>query len=391
MQITRSIELFSEAQKYIPGGANNPIAAGTPLFIERGEGAHIRDADGNLLIDYADPLILGHAHPLIVDAVQHGAKRGTGFGATEGEIELARMIVQTVPSIEKVRLVDSDTEATMSAVRLARSFTGRNKTVKMESAQDGAGIPPSATADTLTLPYNDIDAVRMLFEAQGKEIACLILEPVAGSMGVVPPTEHYLADMRELTHKWGVLLVFDETITGFRLAIGGAQELYGVTPDLTILGKTIGVRAYGGRAEIMEQLAPTGPVHQVGTLSGSPAMGLETLRILRGENPYPALVAKTEALTDALAESALSCGINLQINQVGSMFTPFFTDVEVRDYATARTSDAVQYAAFFRELLAEGVYLAPSRFEAAFVSTAHTDEDLDRTARAAASAFARMP
>jgi glutamate-1-semialdehyde 2,1-aminomutase len=314
-----------------------------------------------------------------------------------------------------VRLVSSGTEAVMSAVRLARGFTGRDKVVKFEGGYhghsdallakagsgvatfgipDSAGIPAAMTSDTIVLPYNDIDAVRMAFEAMGGEIACVVIEPVAGNMGVVIPKPGYLADLRELTHKYGIVLIFDEVITGFRLSYGGAQELYGVVPDMTTLGKIIGgglpMGAYGGRREIMEKVAPVGPVYQAGTLSGNPvavAAGMATLRILRDENPYSELEAKTARLADALAESAGNCGIDLSVNRIGSMLTAFFTKEAVVDYATAKTCDTGKYAAFFRGMLDAGVYLAPSQFEAAFVSTAHSDEDISRTIEAAGKAM----
>ena len=425
MDTRMSAELFEEAQRCIPGGVNSPVRAfkavgGGPLFIDRGKGAHIWDVDGNKLIDYVGswgPLILGHAHPLVVRAIEKAAERGTSFGATtETEIELAKMIIGAVPSVEMVRLVSSGTEAVMSAVRLARGHTGRDKIVKFEGGYhghadallakagsgmatfglpDSAGVPGSMTADTLVLPYNDIDAVRMLFDAMGKEIACVVIEPVAGNMGVVIPKPGYLAGLRELTHKYGIVLIFDEVITGFRLSYGGAQKLYDVVPDMTTLGKIIGgglpVGAYGGRSEIMEKVAPVGPVYQAGTLSGNPiavAAGIETLRILRDQHPYAELEAKTRSLADALADSAGRYGVDLEINQIGSMMTAFFTQEVVVDYATAKTSDTSRYATFFRGMLEEGVYLAPSQFEAAFVSTAHTDEDISHTIEAAEKALA---
>ena len=425
MNTDTSARLFDEAQKYIPGGVNSPVRAfkavgGGPIFIDRGKGSHIWDVDGNEYIDCVcswGPVILGHAHPLVVQAIGKAAERGTSFGATtEGEIELAKMIVSAVPSIEMVRLVSSGTEAVMSAIRLARGFTGRNKIVKFEGGYhghadallakagsgmatlgfpDSAGVPASSTVDTIVAPYNNVGALREIVECDGEKIACVIIEPVAGNMGVVLPNEDYLSDLRELTHRYGILLIFDEVISGFRLAYGGAQELYGVTPDITTLGKIIGgglpMGAYGGRAEIMQNVAPVGPVYQAGTLSGNPvavAAGIAALRILRDQNPYAALESKATRLTYGLFEAAESCGVDLEINQIGSMFTAFFTQEPVVDYVTAKTSDTHKYATFFRGMLEAGVYLAPSQFEAAFVSTAHTDEDIAATIEASKKALA---
>lgn len=419
-----SSRLFEESQRYIPGGVNSPVrsfkAVGRcPIFIERGRGSHIWDVDGNEYIDYVcswGPLILGHAHPAVVEAIVQAAVRGASFGAcTEAEVELAKMVVAAIPSIEMVRLVNSGTEAVMSAIRVARGYTGRNKIVKFEGGYhghsdallatagsgvatfgipDSAGIPSSMTADTIVLPYNDIDAVRMVLEAEGNDIACIVIEPVAGNMGVVLPKPGYLADLRELTHKYGVVLIFDEVITGFRLAYGGAQELYGVIPDMTTLGKILGgglpIGAYGGRQEIMELVAPVGPVYQAGTLSGNPlavAAGIHTLSILRDENLYPALERKTQQLADSFVEAANQLGVDIQINQIGSMMTAFFTDAAVDDYVSAKTSDTRKYAAFFQGMLERGMYLPPSQFEAMFVSSAHTDTDIDRSIEAVRAAF----
>jgi len=418
MQTHKSSELFHKAQRFIPGGVNSPVRAfkavgGEPLFIERGSGANIWDADGNKFIDYVGswgPLILGHAHPLVIEAITKAASLGSTFGApTRGEIDIAEMIVDAVPSIDMVRLVSSGTEAVMSAIRVARGYTGRNKIVKFEGGYhghadallakagsgvttlglpDSAGVPPAMTADTIVLPYNNTDAVRELLESKGKEIACVIVEPVAGNMGVVIPSKNFLADLRELTHKHGIILIFDEVITGFRLSYGGAQELFGITPDMTTLGKIIGgglpMGAYGGRQEIMEKVAPLGPVYQAGTLSGNPvavAAGLATLKILRETQPYKTLETKTAQLAEGLAAQAK---IPLCINRIGSMMTAFFTAEQVSNYTTAKTSDTTRYAAFFRAMLNEGIYLAPSQFEASFLSTAHTDEDIHHTSQAAA-------
>jgi glutamate-1-semialdehyde 2,1-aminomutase len=420
METNGSRILFEEAQRYIPAGVNSPVRAfsavgGGPLFIAHGSGAYLWDVDGNRFIDYVGswgPLILGHANQSVVDAIVKAAARGTSFGATtEAEVELAKMIVEAVPSVEMVRLVSSGTEAVMSAIRVARGYTGRNKIVKFEGGyhghadamlakagsgvatlglSDSAGVPPSAIADTIVLPYNDIDAVRTLLEASGSQIACLIVEPVAGNMGVIVPKPHYLASLRELTHKYGIVLIFDEVITGFRLSYAGAQGLYGVIPDMTTLGKIIGgglpVGAYGGKREIMEKVAPLGPVYQAGTLSGNPvavAAGIATLRVLRDENPYAELEEKTGVLAHELADAARRNGIDIVINQVGSMMTAFFTKERVVDYASAKRSDTQRYASYFRSMLERGFYFAPSQFEAAFVSTAHRDDDIERTARAA--------
>jgi glutamate-1-semialdehyde 2,1-aminomutase len=419
MNTQTSTKLFEEAKRYIPGGVNSPVRAfkavgGNPILIDRGKGSHIWDVDGNRFIDYVcswGPLILGHAHPLVVESIIKTAERGTSFGATtELEVELAKMVVEAVPSVEMVRFVNSGTEAVMSAIRLARSYTGRNKIVKFEGCYhghsdallakagsglatfgipDSSGIPGSMTADTIVLPYNDIDAVNAVFQQQGKEIACVILEPVAGNMGVVIPKAGYLADLREITHKYGSVLIFDEIITGFRLAYGGAQELYKVTPDMTTLGKILGgglpIGAYGGRREIMEQVAPIGPVYQAGTLSGNPlaiAAGIQTLKILFDQNPYPYLEEKTRKLSEAIADMASKHGVSLQINQIGSMMTIFFTQTAVYDYATAKTAYSQRYAKFFWKMLEEGVYLPPSQFESMFVSTAHSDNDIGQTIKA---------
>ncbi|MCL6629293.1 MAG: glutamate-1-semialdehyde 2,1-aminomutase [Armatimonadetes bacterium] len=424
MRTEISSRLFEESQRYIPGGVNSPVrsfkAVGRgPIFIERGRGSHIWDVDGNEYIDYVcswGPLILGHAHPAVVEAIMKTAERGTSFGAcTEAEVELAKMVVAAVPSIEMVRLVNSGTEAVMSAIRVARGYTGRNKIVKFEGGYhghsdallatagsgvatfgipDSAGIPSSMTADTIVLPYNDIDAVRMVLEAEAKDIACVVIDPVAGNMGVVLPKAGYLADLRELTHKYGVVLIFDEVITGFRLAYGGAQELYDVIPDMTTLGKILGgglpIGAYGGRQEIMELVAPVGPVYQAGTLSGNPlavAAGIQTLSILRDENLYPDLERKTQQLADSFVEAANQLGVDIQINQIGSMMTAFFTDAAVDDYVSAKTSDTRKYAMFFQNMLERGIYLPPSQFEAMFISSAHTDADMGRTLHAVTTAM----
>ena len=421
-----SARLFAEAQRVIPGGVNSPVRAfksvgGDPLFMQRGDGPYIFDVDGNRYIDHVmswGPLIFGHAPPRIIRAVTDAAQRGTSFGAsTEAEVRLAQKIVAAVPSVEKVRLVNSGTEAVMSAVRLARGFTKRDKIIKFEGnyhghsdgflakagsglttfdLPDSAGVPANLTRDTLTLPYNDADALREAMRAHPGEIACVMLEPVAGNMGVVLPRVDFLYALRELSSADGALLLFDEVITGFRLAYGGAQERFGITPDLTALGKIIGgglpLAAYGGRADIMDTVAPVGPVYQAGTLSGNPlavAAGLEQLTMLdeQKDTLYADLDRRMEMLAQTAGETAARRGIPHRINQTGSMMTLFFTDANVVDFASAKTSDTARYAAFFRALLARGVYFAPSQFEAAFLSTAHTDALLEETAQAVSEAL----
>lgn len=408
----------------MPGGVNSPVRAfaavgGNPVFIERGDGATLFDVDGNQYIDYVcswGPLILGHRHPRVVEAVRDCLERGTSFGApTELETELAGAIISAVPSIEMVRLVNSGTEAAMSALRLARAVTGRSKIVKFEGCYHGhadfllikagsgaltlgvptsPGVPESVAADTIVAAYNDLSALERVFDREGGNIAAVIVEPVAGNMGVIPPNPGFLAGLRELTRRYGSLLIFDEIITGFRVAYGGAQELYGVEPDLTCLGKIIGgglpVGAYGGRREIMEQIAPQGSVYQAGTLSGNPlavTAGLATLKILQQPGVYRELETKAARLAGGLAEAAAHSGARITFNRAGSMLCAFFTESEVVDYKTACMSDTARYAAFFRSMLDQGIYLAPSQFEAMFVSLVHDSEQIDRTVEAARRAF----
>ncbi|MBO8142142.1 MAG: glutamate-1-semialdehyde 2,1-aminomutase [Firmicutes bacterium] len=408
----------------MPGGVNSPVRAfravgGTPLFIERGDGALIWDLDGRSYIDYVGswgPLILGHAHPKVVEAVRRAAALGTSFGApNRWELRLAELIVEAVPSVERVRLVNSGTEATMSALRLARAFTGRNRIVKFAGCYhghvdgllvqagsgattlgvpDSPGVTPAVAAETIIAPYNDLAAVERLFDQHGDEIAAVIVEPVAGNMGLIPPRPGFLAGLRELSARHGTLLIFDEVITGFRVARGGAQALYGVQPDLTCLGKVIGgglpIGAYGGRADIMELVAPAGPVYQAGTLSGNPlaaAAGAATLEVLTEEGVYERLEESGRTLAEGLAQQAREAGVPLRVTRVGSCLGLFFTGEEVTDYDSARRADGRLYAAFFHGMLARGVYLPPAQFETAFVSLAHGPEQLERTVAAAGEAF----
>jgi glutamate-1-semialdehyde 2,1-aminomutase len=410
----KSEAAFERAQKVIPGGVNSPVRAfravgGTPPFIARGEGSHIFDIDGNEYIDYVGswgPLLLGHRHPAIVEAVRQALETGTSFGApTEREIDLAEAIRDAVPSMEMVRLVNSGTEATMSAIRVARGFTGRDLTVKFEGCYHGhvdsllvkagsglatlgiadtQGVPKGFTDTTLPLPFNSVDAVEAAFRAHGDHIASVIVEPVVGNMGCVPPQPGFLEALREITARHGALLILDEVMTGFRVAYGGAQARFGILPDMTTLGKVIGgglpIGAYGGRADIMRRVAPVGPIYQAGTLSGNPlavAAGLAMLRYLKA---HPEVYGDLETKSAAIAGAA-PAGITM--NRVGSMFTWFFTDQPVTDWDSAKRADTAKFAAFHRAMLEQGIYLPPSQFEAAFVSAAHTNEDIRKTQEAA--------
>lgn len=415
----QSARLFQAALKRMPGGVNSPVRAwgavgGSPRILARGEGARVWDVDGHSYLDYVGswgPLILGHAHPGVVAAIQEAAARGTSFGApTPGEVELAELLCEAVPSLEMVRLVSSGTEACMSALRLARGVTGRPRVIKFDGCYHGhadsflvaagsgvltqgipgsPGVPPAIAELTLSLPYNDLEAVRQAFQRYPGEIAAVIVEPVAGNMGVVPPEPGFLSGLRELTRREGALLIFDEVITGFRVAWGGAQAFYGVTPDLTCLGKIIGgglpVGAYGGRRELMEQLAPLGPVYQAGTLSGNPvavAAGLATLRALKDPEIYERLEALGSRLETGLGETIREKGLPLCVQRVGSMLTVFFTSGPVRSLTEAQTADLAAFRRFFQGMLQKGVYLPPSQFEAWFVSLAHQEADLEATVQA---------
>ena len=422
-----SSEAYREAALAIPGGVNSPVraalAVGTePAFIARGEGPYIWDVDGNRYIDYVGswgPLIMGHAHPVVVEAVCRAAHDGLSFGApTEGETELVHAIQDAVPSMEMVRLVSSGTEATMSAIRLARGVTGRDCIVKFEGCYHGhadallvkagsgaltmgvpssAGVPAATTADTLVARFNDLDSVRALFAARGEEIAAVIVEPVAGNMGVVVPHEDFLPGLRQITEAHGSLLICDEVMTGFRTAFGGAQSLYGIDPDLTCLGKIIGggmpLAAFGGKRRYLEELAPLGPVYQAGTLAGNPVAvvaGLATVRLLREPGVHEGIVAKTTALARGIEQLGASRGVPLRVNQVGAMFSVFFTDDDVFDYQGALSSNTDLFAFFYRAMRASGVYLAPSQFEALFVSAAHTDDCIAETLEHVEAALARL-
>ena len=427
MNQTKSEQLFIEAQKYIPGGVNSPVRSfqavgGTPPFIARGHGSHVWDVDGNEYIDFLGswgPLILGHANPNVVEALKRASEEGTSFGApVELEVELAKMICQAIPSIEKVRLVNSGTEACMSALRLARAFTGRSKIIKFAGCYHGhadgllvkagsgamthgiptsAGVPESYAQETLVADYNDINSVSALFASHPDNIAAVIVEPVAGNMGVVPPANGFLESLRQMTTKNGALLIFDEVITGFRVAPGGAQQLFSINPDITCLGKVIGgglpVGAYGGNTAIMEMVAPLGPMYQAGTLSGNPlavTAGVATLQELQKSNTYPDLESKSDRLVKGLTEAFNAKQIPSTINRVGSMLTGFFAEGPIDSLKAVERADSELYGRYFHALLQEGVYIAPSQFEAGFVSVSHSTQDIDRTIDRVSNALRKL-
>ncbi|MBO8172526.1 MAG: glutamate-1-semialdehyde 2,1-aminomutase [Bacillaceae bacterium] len=423
----KSARNFEEAKKYIPGGVNSPVRAfksvGTvPVTIDRGQGSRVYDVDGNEYIDYVaswGPLVLGHSHPAVVEELKKMAEKGTSFGApTEIETRLAKLVTEIVPSVEVVRMVNSGTEATMSALRLARGYTGRNKIMKFEGCYhghadsllikagsgvatlglpDSPGVPSDIAHHTITVPYNDLDSVKLAFEQFGEDLAAVIVEPVAGNMGVVPPQPGFLEGLREITRQYGTLLIFDEVMTGFRVDYHCAQGLYQVEPDLTTLGKVIGgglpVGAYGGKREIMQMMAPEGPIYQAGTLSGNPlamTAGYVTLTELGKPGVFDQLKQKAARLHEGLEEIAGEKGIPHCIHSVGSMVCLFFTSEDVINYDQAKTADTEMFARYFRNMLEEGIYLAPSQFEGMFVSTAHSDEDIERTLEASRRALSRL-
>ena len=433
LNLEKSAAAFAEAKKLMPGGVNSPVRSYrsvdcNPPFIARAEGSHIYDIDGNDYIDYVGswgPMVVGHAHPQVVKALQEAATRGTSYGApTLIESQLAKKVMEVYPSIEVIRMVNSGTEATMSALRLARGYTHRNKIVKFIGCYhghsdsllvkagsgmatfgvpDSPGVTPGTAQDTITIPYNDFEAVKEVFAEQGQEIAAIIVEPVAGNMGLVLPKPGYLDLLRKVTEENGALLIFDEVMCGFRASLGGAQAAYAIKPDLTCLGKIIGgglpVAAYGGRREIMEQVSPAGPVYQAGTLSGNPlamTAGLETLKIITappepGEPDYSrVLTIKTKKLVLGVAQKAKEAGVTLQVQQAGSMFGFFFSPVEVVDYETSAVADQEAFKVWFKAMLEQGIYIAPSQFETLFMSGAHTDEEIDRTIEAAGKALQQV-
>ncbi|MBQ2035914.1 MAG: glutamate-1-semialdehyde 2,1-aminomutase [Peptococcaceae bacterium] len=427
MDFTNSKKLFEEAQEFIPGGVNSPVRAfkavgDHPVFIEKAEGSKLYDADGNAYVDYIcswGPMLLGHQPEAVTKAVQEALLKGSTYGApTAAEVEIAKLIVDAVPSVEMVRMVNSGTEATMSAIRLARGYTKRNKLVKFEGCYHGhadhllikagsgaltfgvpssPGVPESIASETLSATYNDLDSVKKLFAEYPDQIAAVIVEPVAGNMGLIPPVEGFLEGLREVTAEYGALLIFDEVISGFRASFGGAQKVFNIMPDITCLGKIIGgglpVGAYGGKKEIMQHVAPVGPVYQAGTLSGNPlamAAGIATLKELAKPGVYEIIEAKAKKLAEGVQAAAEKAGVTVSINHSASLLTVFFTGEKVDSYAAAMTSDTAKFKVFFQSMLNQGVYLPPSQFECWFVSLAHTDEDIEKTIAAAEKAFAEV-
>jgi glutamate-1-semialdehyde 2,1-aminomutase len=424
MNWKKSYTLFKKACELIPGGVNSPVRAfkavgGNPVFIERAKGSRIYDVDGNAYIDYVlswGPLILGHAHPKIVEALKRAVEKGTSFGAPSPlEIELAELVLKAYPSMDKVRMVNSGTEATMSAIRAARGFTGRDKIIKFEGCYhghadgllvkagsgattfgvpDSPGVPKSYAKNTITIPFNDVSALRTAIRNEWKSIACVIIEPVVGNIGCVLPNPGFLEVLRKLTADNNIVLIFDEVMTGFRVALGGAQSRYGILPDMTCLGKVIGgglpVGAYGGKREIMSMVSPEGPVYQAGTLSGNPlamTAGIETLKILFKKGTYNKLENTACLLEEGLVDAAKRAGINTRFYRAGTMFCSYFTDKNVVDYKTAKTSDTKKFSRYFSAMLQRGVNLAPSQFEAGFISLAHTEKDIEKTVKAAYESF----
>jgi glutamate-1-semialdehyde 2,1-aminomutase len=426
-KFNKSEKLFQRAKGLIPGGVNSPVRAfravgGNPLFIEKAKGSRIYDVDGNSYIDYVlswGPMILGHAHPAVVKALKAAVAKGTSYGApTALEIELAELVLKIYPSMDKVRMVNSGTEATMSAIRAARGFTGRDRIIKFDGCYhghadgllvkagsgaatfglpDSPGVPKAFARNTITLPYNDIPALKKMIEAEWRSIACVIVEPVVGNIGCVLPKPGFLEALRKFTKKHGIVLIFDEVMTGFRVSFGGAQAYYGIKPDMTCLGKVIGgglpVGAYGGKKEIMSMISPEGPVYQAGTLSGNPlamTAGIETIRELSKPGAYRLLEKKSGMLENALVEAAKRAGVKTRFYRAGSMFCTYFTDKEVYDYTTAKTADTVRFSKFFRQMIERGINIAPSQFEAGFMSLAHTEKDIDNTAKIAFESLKKL-
>jgi len=424
MTLKKSRKLFKRAQELIPGGVNSPVRAfkavgGNPLFIQKAKGSKIYDVDGNTYIDYIlswGPLILGHAHPKVVNALKKAIERGTSYGApTSLEIELAELILKAYPSMDMVRMVNSGTEATMSAIRVARGFTGRDKAIKFEGCYhghadgllvragsgattfgvpDSPGVPKSYAKETITIPFNDTEILRRTIKHEWKSTACVIIEPVVGNIGCVLPMPGFLEKLRDLTKRHGIVLIFDEVMTGFRVSYGGAQAYYGITPDLTCLGKVIGgglpVGAYGGKKEIISMVSPEGPVYQAGTLSGNPlamTAGIETLKILSKDGTYKKLEETAALLEKGLTDAAKKAGVKTRFHRAGTMFCTYFTETPVIDYTTAKRSDTERFSRFFSGMLKRGIYMAPSQFEAGFLSLAHTEKDLEKTIKASYEAF----